>query len=237
MIIFVDIETTGVDVLDRICSIGIIAVEGESVISEYNLVDDGKKISSKASSINHITNEMIKDKPKLEDSQAFKFLQKNNNDDTTLVAHNVKFVLKMLLLNGFEWHGDIIDTMKITKHLIPECEEFSLQFLRYELKLYKDEKKEAFACYFKDELRANNAISDALHVKLLYEYLLEIKTHDELVELGSKNVLIEKFEFGKYSGRYIEDISMSDRGYLEWILGTMSDIDEDLRYSIKYYLN
>ncbi|MCK4875125.1 MAG: 3'-5' exonuclease, partial [Sulfurimonas sp.] len=70
----------------------------------------------------------------------------------------------------------------------------------------------------------------------LYKYLLEIKSHDELVELSFKNVLIQKFEFGKYSGRYIEEISMLDRGYLEWMLGNIIDLDEDLRYSVEYYL-
>jgi len=58
-----------------------------------------------------------------------------------------------------------------------------------------------------------------------------------LVELSFKNVLIQKFGFGKYSGRYIDEISMCDRGYLEWMLGNISDLDEDLRYSIQHYLN
>ncbi len=236
MIIFIDLETTGLDVLDRVCSIGIIAVESENITSIYDVVDEGKKISSEASSVNHITNDMLKGKPKLKDSEAFMFLQKNNNEDTILIAHNIRFDLKMLSLSGFEWHGKTIDTMRVTKHLIPECEKFSLQFLRYELKLYKDEKSEALKCGIEDKLEAHNAISDALHVKLLYEYLLEIKTVEELIELSSKNVLIEKLEFGKYSGRYIEDISMSDRGYLEWMLSTMSDLDEDLSYSIRKYL-
>ena len=47
---------------------------------------------------------------------------------------------------------------------------------------------------------------------------------------------MQKFEFGKYSGRYIEEISMCDRGYLEWMLGNIMDLDEDLRYSIEYNL-
>lgn len=236
MIIFIDIETTGLESLDRICSIAVIAVDGKDIISKYDLVNEGKKVSPKASSVNHITNEMIKDKPKLKDSETFKFLEKNNNRDTTIIAHNVKFDLKMLLTCGFEWHGNIIDTLRVTKHLILECEEFSLQFLRYELKLYKNEMKEALKCGISDDLSAHNAMSDSLHVKLLYEYLLEIKPHVELIELSFKNVLMQKLEFGKYSGRYIEEISMCDRGYLEWMLGNIMDLDEDLRYSIEYNL-
>ena len=236
MLIFLDIETTGLESVDRICSIAVIAVNSKEITSKYDLVNEGKKISSKASSINHITNEMLKKKPKLRDSEVYKFLQEHNCDDSTIIAHNVKFDLKMLRISGFEWHGKAIDTLRVTKHLIPECEHFSLQFLRYELKLYADEPKEMLKCKIKDEIIAHNALSDSLHVKLLYEYLLEIKSYNELVELSFKNVLIQKFEFGKYSGRYIEEISMCDRGYLEWMLGNIMDLDEDLRYSVEYYL-
>lgn len=236
MLIFLDVETTGLEEADRVCSIGFIAVEGEKIVSKYELVNEGKKISPKASSINHITNEMIKDKPKLVDSEAYKFLVEHNTKDTTIIAHNVKYDLKMLATCGFVWHGEVIDTLRATKHLIGECEQFSLQFLRYELNLYKAEEKEALKCNIEESISAHNAISDSLHVKLLYEYLLDMATHKEMLELSQKNVLIQKFEFGKYSGRYIEEISMVDRGYLEWMIGNIMDLDEDLRYSIEYYL-
>jgi len=236
MLIFLDLETTGLEDIDKVCSIGLIALDNNALHVEYELVNEGKKISSKASSINHITNEMLKDKVKLTNTKAYKFLEKHNNENTTIVAHNVKYDLKMLSMSGFKYMGDVIDTLRCTKHLIPECEQFSLQFLRYELKLYKLENQEASTCNIQN-LSAHNAISDALHVKLLYEYLLDISTCRELVELSSKNVLIQKFEFGKYSGRYIEEISMCDRSYLEWMLGNISDLDEDLRYSIEYYIS
>jgi len=226
MLIFLDLETTGLESSDKICSIGIIGVDENEIFSKYELVNEGKKIPSKASSINHITNEMIKGKPPLKESEAWKFLEKYNSENSTIIAHNVNFDLKMLLTCGFVWYGKIIDTLRVTKHLIPECEYFSLQFLRYELKLYKKE----------SEITPHNALSDAFLVKLLYDYLLDIKTHEELIELTFKHVLIEKFDFGKYSGRYIEEISMCDRGYLEWILANITDLDEDLRYSIKRYL-
>jgi len=244
MIIFIDIETTGVEEQDRVCSIALIAVDSTKSVSKYELINEGKKISSKASSINHITNEMIKEKPKLKDSETYKFLQICNSEEATIISHNVKFDLKMLFTCGFEWKGRIIDTLRVTKHLIPECEEFSLQFLRYELKLYKEVSKEmlnSLSCAeatnnIESNYSPHNALSDAIHVKLLYEYLLEIREHEELIELSFQNVLIEKFDFGKYSGRYIEEISMCDRGYLEWMLSNIMDLDEDLRYSIEYNL-
>ena len=227
MLIFLDLETTGLDSVDKICSIAVVAVFEDESFSSYDLVYEGKKISSKASSVNHITNEMIKGKPSLKDSKTFKLLESYNSENSTLIAHNINFDLKMLAGSGFIWRGSVIDTLRVTKHLITECEQFSLGFLRYELKLYKKEQ----------EIIPHNALSDASLIKFLYEYLLDIASKEKLIELSGKNVLIEKFNFGKYSGRYIEEITLYDRGYLEWILANITDLDEDLSYSIKNYLH
>ena len=227
MLIFLDVETTGLEAKDRICSIAVIGIEDADITTLYDLVNEGKKIPPLASSINHITNEMLKTKPKLHDSEAYKFLLKHNCASTTIVGHSIKFDLEMLQKSGFNFIGEVIDTLRVTKHLIPECEQFSLQFLRYELKLYKKEES---------KLEAHHALGDALVVKNLYDTLLEISTKDELAELSFKKVLMSKFGFGKYSDCYIEEICMIDRGYLEWMLGNIVDLDEDLRYSIEYYL-
>ncbi|MBN2782532.1 MAG: 3'-5' exonuclease [Campylobacterales bacterium] len=224
MLIFLDLETTGLECNDKICSI---CAFSDLDQIHYDLVNEGKKIPPIASSINHITNEMIKEKPPLKNSETFKFLQDNNFADAILIAHNTKFDLEKLASCGFIWQGKIIDTMRVSKHLMPKCESFSLQFLRYELKLYK---------YEKFEITPHHAKSDAIVVSMLYDYLLDLASLQEMCELSHKNVLLQKFTFGKYSGRYIEEISMNDRGYLEWMLNGIKDLDEDLRYSVNYYL-
>jgi len=228
MLIFLDTETTGLEKSDKIISIALIALEDGELIIKNDFINEGKKIPVKASSINHITNEMIKDKPSLRDSDTFEFLELNNIYDNTIVSHNANFDLGMLSSNcGFSWQGKIIDTMRTSKHLMSDCEEFSLQYLRYELMLYKKED---------ENIIPHDALSDAKVTKLLFETLLELAPKDELEELSTKNVLMQKFEFGKYAGRYIEEISMIDRGYLEWMLSNIMDLDEDLRYSIEYNL-
>lgn len=236
MLIFLDLETTGLESSDKICSIAVICKDENQTLFEYELVNDGKKISPKASSINHITNDMIKDKRPFKESKIFAILEKYNDKNTILVTHNVKFDLKMLSSSGLQWHGKFIDTLRCTKHLIPECETFSLQFLRYELKLYKKESNEAWNSFGLKEVIAHSAVGDVVVLKLLYEYLLELSTKERLLELSLQNVLIEKFEFGKYSGRYIEEISMYDRGYLEWMQKNITDMDDDLIYTINRYL-
>ena len=236
MLIFIDVETTGLEREDKICSIALVVVEEKDTSYKYELVNEGKKIPPQASSIHHLTNEMIKSKPAFKESEIYKFLEKNNSEENTLIAHNVKFDLEKLSSSGFIWKGDVIDTLRVTKHLIPECDFFSLQVLRYELKLYRDEDKEMIKLGIKDALSAHHALSDALVVKLLFNSLEELANVDKMKELSFENVLLQKFDFGKYSGKYIEEVAMSDRGYLEWMLNSVTDLDEDLRYSVQYYL-
>ncbi len=236
VLIFLDLETTGLEAQDRICAIGLIALQDKTVTTMYDIVNEGKKISAKASSINHITNEMLKAKPTLKESKTYQFLQLHNNENSTIVAHNVKFDLEKLSACGFEFQGQIIDTLRVTKHLLPECEAFSLQFLRYDLKLYKDEKKEALACGIETGLFPHHALSDALFVKLLYECLSQMRTKEQMIALSAQKVLMQKLPFGKYAGKFIEDIAMNEGRYLHWMLDNITGLDEDLRYSIDYYL-
>ncbi|MDA7817790.1 exonuclease domain-containing protein [Sulfurimonas sp.] len=225
MLIFLDIETTGLEDIDKICSIGIVYKDNDKTQELYECINEGKKISAKASSVNHITNEMLKGKPLLKESEAYKFLKEHNKSGTTFVVHDFSFISKMFSTCNFVFKADVVDTKRCTKHLIRECEEYSLNFLRYELKLYKE----------LQEYR-NTSLFDAQNVRLLYNYLLDMQNNDELVDLSSKNVLLEKFDFGKYNGKYIEDVAINDRGYLEWMLHNLMDLDDDFRYSIEYYL-
>lgn len=227
MLIFIDLETTGLEESDKICSIALIVADNGEVTSKYELINEGKKIPPKASSIHHITNEMLQDKVVFLQSDSYKFLELHNNPETTLIGHNIHFDIAKLSAAGFKNRCGVIDTLRVSKHLIKEVESYALQFLRYELKLYRREDT---------QLIAHNALGDATVVKYLYEYLLEIASHEKMEELTFQKVLLEKFTFGKYAGRYIEEISMIDRGYLEWMLTQIVDLDDDLRYSIDYYL-
>jgi DNA polymerase-3 subunit epsilon/exodeoxyribonuclease X len=231
MLIFIDVETTGLETNGKLCSIALL---NESEV-QYELLNEGKEIPPLASSIHHITNEMIKDKVAFRASGIYQYLSENNNKNNTLVAHNVSFDLKMLESGGLVWQGNVIDTLKVTKHLIPECEFFSLQFLRYELKIYKEEERLLQMYGIKDALCAHNALNDVMVMKLLFNILLDISSVDEMKTLSFQPVLVKKMVFGKYLGSYIEEIVNSDKNYLMWLLN-LPDLDEDLRYSIEYYL-
>jgi DNA polymerase-3 subunit epsilon/exodeoxyribonuclease X len=204
--------------------------------SMSEIVNEGKKIPPLASSIHHITNEMIQDKVPFSTTKIYEFLQKHNNNQTTLVMHNAKFDIEMLSYHGINWCGDIVDTLRVAKHLIEDCEYYALQVLRYELKLYQEEENILEKLGIDGAIIAHESLSEAIIIYLVYEYLLTLSTHDNIVSLSYKNVLIQKFKYGKYASRYIEEIALNDSGYLMWMLENIVDMDEDMRYSIVYYL-
>ena len=232
-LIFVDVETTGLEVQDRICEIALILSDDVEVYISSCLCRSTKKINTSAMALHHITNEMLKDAPSCSDSDTYKLLQENNSHDNILIGHNINFDINMLEKEGFSSQYTLVDTLRCVKSLIPECEIFQLQYLRYELLLYKDEVKISKGLGI--DLKAHRALSDTLHTKLLYEVLLQYATLSQLIEISAKPVLMQKLLFGKYSGRYIEEIVETDPSYLQWVLN-LEDIDEDLAYSIKYYL-
>ncbi|OYZ63662.1 MAG: hypothetical protein B7Y17_03910 [Sulfuricurvum sp. 24-42-5] len=57
MLIFFDTETTGLEVNDRLCAIGLI----EENEVHYELINPLKKVPPSASAIHHITNEILKE--------------------------------------------------------------------------------------------------------------------------------------------------------------------------------
>lgn len=232
MLIYLDLETTGLERSDRICSVGLIIEDGEKreVCSER--VRPPCKVSTEAMAVHHITNEMLKEAVPFSDSKSAERLRQLNSTENILVGHNVGFDLEMLAKEGLLWQGGFIDTLRCSRHLIEEIDRFSLQYLRYELGLYRAE--EAPAASLKIDLVAHDALSDAFHVSFLHGYLNTMADDSVLMQLSSEAVLIKKFVFGKYKGHYIEEVAMQDAGYLRWLLG--QELDEDLEHTIKQYI-
>ncbi|MDD5161195.1 MAG: exonuclease domain-containing protein [Sulfuricurvum sp.] len=230
MLVFLDTETTGVEVKDKICALGII--QDESI--HYELINPGKKIPPSASAIHHITNEMVKDAPSFSQSISVKKLESLNAPENILVSHNAPFELAMLQKEGIAWQGAVIDTLKCAKSLMDDLEGYSLQFLRYELRLYREE--EAVFEKFALTITPHHALSDAVHTRMVLEYLLDLADSDKLIEISKSYVLLTRLPFGKYAKKRIEEIALKDSGYLKWMSESLMDMDEDLRYSIDYYL-
>jgi exodeoxyribonuclease X len=218
MLVFLDLKTTGSEVDDKVCMISILHEEK----LESELINDGKKISAEASASHHISNADIENKKPFSTSQGYKFLQELGADDI-LVVHDYDFVYRVLQSYGLTLYPKVIDTKRVTKHTVEDIERFDLQYLRYELQLFENK-----------EL-VYKPLEDVVVIRSLFEYLLESVTEDDMCRLSFENVLLQKFSFGKYSGRYIEEIVNIDSQYLHWIL-SLDNLDADLQYTIEYYL-
>jgi exodeoxyribonuclease X len=234
MIIVLDLETTGLEAKDRLCAVGIITETSDGLQTHHELIKPPKKVMPSAMAVHHITNEMLADAPPFTSSKTAAFLNANNTAEHVIVGHNVEFDLAMLQKEGLVWQGQRIDTLKCAKQLIPDCEAYGLQFLRYELGLYKNET--ALAQQHAIPLSAHDALGDAFQTWQLYRALLEFATTDALLAMTEEVALVHKFWFGKYKGESIEQIAIQDPGYLYWMLENMLDLDSDMRHSIDYYL-
>lgn len=221
MIIFLDTETTGIDVENRLCQLAYKVENGES---KNLFFKPPTAISTEASSIHHITNEMVKDKIAFKESEEFNILQKIIDDEGILVAHNAEFDIKVL-----EWEGirinKFVDTCKIVKYL-EDLPRYNLQFLRYHYEMEID-------------ATAHDASGDILFLEKLF-YILRDKMQKKLVgnviekmiEISSKPLLLRRMPFGKYKSMPFERVP---KDYLNWL--SNQDIDGDLRYTVDYYLN
>lgn len=230
MVIFLDTQTTGLQSGDRICAIGFV----EEGTSHYEVIYPQKKIPPAASAIHHITNEMVADAPVFSVSQSYHKLQAYNLHENVLVSHNAPFDLTMLEKEGIVWQGKVVDTLKCSKALMEDLEGYGLQFLRYEVRLYTQEKD-----YFEEygvAIMPHHPLSDALHTKMMYEYLLDLADEAQLIALSNQRLLLTRLPFGKYAKKRLETIALKDPRYLQWMVESLVDMDEDLRYSIEYYL-
>ncbi len=235
-LVILDTETTGIKQDDRICQLSYIVSDEDLEIKEiYNeLVKPPIPISFESMAIHHITNEMVEDKPKIKFSSSFKKLKELNSNQNIIVIHNAKFDLEMLKKEDFNPHFQLIDTFRVLKHLIPDGK-YSLQYNRYALGLYK--KEQVLIDKFNIQINAHDALGDVVVLYLLLEYILkEFKLSiNDLIELTKKPILYDKFYQGKYKFKEIKEVIINDPDYIEYLL-EQPDLEDDLEYSIKYYL-
>lgn len=252
--VLLDTETTGLNkdkitgelTNDRVVQLGYVILEGKNVEPVEVLASppEGVKIGFHAMATHNITPEMLEGKPLMEEAEGFLRLKNELNvPDNFLVIHNAKFDLEMMKRDGFENKMKLIDTLQVAKHLYPDEESHSLQYLRYSLGLYKTEQEESEKIGI--ELKAHDAMGDILFMKMLMSRLTDdvkkafnitsgMEAIMKMVALSGEPVLIKTFKFGKHIGKNIEDIVKTDNGYINWLLNSGFD-DEDLLYTINYW--
>ncbi|MEA3227867.1 MAG: 3'-5' exonuclease [Campylobacterota bacterium] len=240
--IILDTETTGTEEKDRIIQLGYIVLGTKPIEVHNEFCSSDISIGFGAMEVHGITPEMIENKQKCIDTLAYKRLLELNNEENYIIIHNAPFDLTMLEKEGFETQMKVIDTLRVAKHIFEEEDAHRLQYFRYKMGIYKEEQKEA------DRLgvvvKAHDAIGDVLILKLFLSRLkiavLE-KYPDEnpvekMVDLTNTPILVKTFKFGKHKGKDLKEVAVEDSKYLRWMLKSMDNLDEDLRYSINVIL-
>ncbi len=264
-VIFFDTETTGSKDSDEIIEIGAIIEESDGsfeIFDELCAASDGKLIDIEAMVVHGIRNEDLEGKQPFQKSKFYSRLEEFNTPQNYLVAHNLPFDLGRLEFYGFHSKMHCIDTLQCAKHLF-ELEEklgeleyslpnYKLQTFRYIL--FNKQEELDFAKRYNIDIRAHNAISDVVVLRMFFDVLIErvkeknpayeyTQVLDELATLTKKPVLVKKFTFGKYKGRLLKGVLETDKGYLEWLYRDMTkkkdlgdSVDTNLYQTLKILL-
>ncbi len=240
--IILDTETTGTDEEDRVIQLGYMVLGAKEIEVHNEFCSTDIPIKFGAMEVHGIIPDMLEGKPECVQTQAYKRLLELNTPDNYLIIHNAPFDIKMLEKEGFETKMKVIDTLRVAKHVMPDEEAHRLQYFRYKMELYKEEQKEANALGI--EVKAHDAIGDVLVLKLFLSQLKKIVQEkfpnenpvEKMVDLTNTPILVTAFRFGKHKGKTLQEVAREDAGYLRWMLKSMDNLDDDLRYSINYYL-
>lgn len=231
-LIFLDTETTGNNLLsDRLFQL--CYKFDDTLRNEYFKPE--VEISIKSQSITHVTNEMVEDKPPFRGSEMAKEMQQLA-DERIIVAHNAIFDVAMLSHEGITIPR-FICTLKVARALDANCviPEYNLQYLRYYLKL----NIAGGAHEAKDDV----LVLEALFKRLFDKMLLTVPDPEqallEMLKISTEPSLFHQFPFGKHRGRKIEEVVISDREYVLWLLEQKMQSpqdEEDWIFTLKHHL-
>lgn len=227
-LLYLDVETTGLDDEDRLCEV---CYKLEDGVMSTELFCPPLPIKVGAMAVSHITNKMVEEKEPFAGSDMWEKLTQFSNSGYILVAHNAPFDLKMLEREGIVFEN-YIDTKKLSHRLDKDdsMESHRLQYLRY---YYGIEMPEAVAHSAEGDVNVLHAV----HEKLVEQ--LDGISIEEQIEISKNPVLFSKFKFGKYNGSLIADVARTNPNYLEWLLDSKKNsgqVEEDWIYTLEHYL-
>jgi DNA polymerase-3 subunit epsilon len=163
MYAILDIETTGLSpAREKITEIAIFLHDGKQIVDQYStLIDPEKKISYRITQLTGISNPMVENAPRFYEV-AKKMVEMT--EGTVVVGHNVRFDYGFLrqefLRLGFDFQRQTLDTVKLSRKLIPGQPSYSLGKLCQSLGI--------------NNLSRHRAAGDALATVQLFELLLSL---------------------------------------------------------------
>lgn len=218
LVCLLDVETTGMEDHDQVVEIAAICgrffERGMPIESTVNtLIDPGIPIPPVASAVHHITDQMVRGKPALDD------VMERFPVADLYVAHNAAFDRRFLpQLKAAPWAC----TMKIAFAEFDDAPSYGLQALRYWLETPGPAPDEGS--------HAHRAMYDVDTLAGLFDDLRSRGwDKDRMIEVSNRPRLLRTIPFGKHKGAKLTDVPGD---YLAW-LRRQPDLDEDLAYTLK----
>lgn len=220
--VVLDTETTGLNPdVDRVVDVALVELLDGRIDTIYeSLVHPERVIPPDASAVHHITYKHVKDAPPWTKVQGH---VEWGTEGAIVAAHNAKFDSGFVRLPN-PW----LCTYRLAKHLWPELAHHSNQYLRYYFGLDVE------------DVSVHRAQGDAFvtaHVLRfeIAEYLRSGAPDDAeaLLAFAESPITVHTMPFGKHRGVPLQDVPKS---YLEWALGNLTDLDDDLKWSMETVL-
>ncbi len=215
-----DCETTGLEPKeDRVIEIGIAVFNYEIILESYEtLIDPEKPIPEDSMKIHHISDDMVKGKPKFAEVIATinKMIGKH-----PIVGHGISLDIEFLseeakrLNLPFPGRSNMqIDTLRLAR-LYGESPSNSLEKLREHFNIAPE--------------GAHRAMSDVLVNIEVFKFLSQsFKSTAQILQRLQKPILLKTMPLGKHKGRLFNEIPLE---YLVW--ASRKDFDQDLLFSIQ----
>lgn len=241
---FIDLETTSTDSnLTNIIQLwvrriidGVIEKEIDSYFS-----NNWQYITLGSRNITGITEKNLIWKIPFENSEERDFLQQYSWD-SIFVAHNGKsFDFKILGRYDVSFKY-IIDTLSVAQIILDDkFEELEQSFKLGHLRYWMEDK---WYIVLPENLEAHNAYDDIIILEQVFYWLIKIyqekypeKTEKDVLSdfvlMTTKPQLLTKFPFWKHKGVPFQDVP---RSYLTWCMANMTELDDNLKYTIEHYL-
>lgn len=218
--ICLDCETTGLDPEnDRIIEVAAVLFQGDQIIKSYEtLIDPETLISPESIAIHHITDDMVKGKPKIQEilPDLLSFIGKH-----IIIGHGIPFDITFVSNQAKKYcipstigSQTFIDTLRLAR-LYGESPVNSLEMLRAHFNIAAE--------------GAHRAMNDVVVNVEVFKFLTQsFKTTEQILERLKRPISLKTMPLGKHKGRAFSDIPIE---YLQWAAN--KDFDQDLMFSLR----
>ena len=196
-----DLETTGFsNKNDKITEIGAVKVENFKVVDRFSeLINPEKDISYKVQELTGITNDLIKDKPTIEEILP-KFV--DFIGDSVLVAHNANFDMGFMQQKcreqNIEFKNTSVDTLTLARTLLPHMKRFRLNLIAKELGI--------------PLLNHHRAVDDAEATAHIFIKFLEMLRKKGAEKLSDVNDILGDIDYTKLTTNHVTLIAKNQEG-------------------------